>query len=140
MGSPRKWAACGGFFDVPAAQKRQAELDALMSAESFWNNREQAQKFIDEAATLRKKVDPLIAAENQLADIKKLVELSEGEPESAQLKLQQELQAELTKFKSDLDAFELRSLLSGPHDKRNCILSINSGAGGTEACDWANML
>jgi peptide chain release factor 2 len=136
----KNFRACGGFFDVPSAQKRQAELDALMSAESFWNNREQAQKLIDEAATLRKKVDPLVAAEKQLQDIKTLVELSEAEPESSQLKLQQELQAELTKFKTEIDAFELRSLLSGPHDKRNCIVSINSGAGGTEACDWANML
>src|SRR5947209_5112215 len=111
-----------------------------MSGESFWNNREQAQKLIDEAATLRKKVDPLVTAEKQLEDIKTLVELGESEPESARLKLQQELEAELKKFNRDVDAFELRSLLSGPHDKRNCILTINSGAGGTEACDWANML
>src|SRR5436305_7778831 len=111
-----------------------------MSAESFLHNREQVQKVIDEAATLRKKVDPLVTAEKQLEDIKTLVELGESEPESAQLKLQQELEAELKRFSRDLDAFELRSLLSGPHDKRNCILSINSGAGGTEACDWANML
>jgi peptide chain release factor 2 len=136
----KNFPVCGGFFDVPTAQKRQAELDALMSAETFWNNREQAQKLIDEAATLRKKVDPLVAAEKQLDDIKTLVELGESEPESAQLKLQQELDAEVKKFKSELDAFELRSLLSGPHDKRNCIIDINSGAGGTEACDWANML
>src|SRR5688572_5499089 len=111
----RNWAVCGGFFDVPSAQKRQAELDALMSAESFWNNREQAQKLIDEAATLRKKVDPLVAAEKQLEDIKTLVELAEGEPESSQLKLEQEVRVELKRFNTEVDAFELRSLLSGPH-------------------------
>ena len=49
---------CGGFFDVPSAQKRLAELDALMAADTFWNNREQAQKLIDEANSLRKKIDP----------------------------------------------------------------------------------
>lgn len=111
-----------------------------MAAETFWNNREQAQKLIDEAATLRKKVDPLVAAEKQLEDFKVLVELGEAEPEASQLKLQQELDADLAKFSRDIDAFELKSLLNGPHDKNNCILSINAGAGGTEACDWANML
>lgn len=111
-----------------------------MAAETFWNNREQAQKLIDEAATLRKKVDPLVAAEKQLEDFKVLVELGEAEPEASQLKLQQELDADLKKFSRDIDAFELKSLLNGPHDKNNCILSINAGAGGTEACDWANML
>src|SRR3954468_4553511 len=94
----KNFRACGGFFDVPTAQKRQAELDALMAAESFWNNREQAQKLIDEAATLRKKVDPLVTAERQLEDIKTMVELGEAEPEPAQLKLQQELTAEMDKF------------------------------------------
>src|SRR6185295_516750 len=46
----------------------------------------------------------------------------------------------VTKFLKDLDALELRVFLNGPHDRNNCILSINAGAGGTEACDWANML
>jgi peptide chain release factor 2 len=111
-----------------------------MSGETFWNNRDQAQKLIDEAATLRKKVDPLIEAEKQLEDFKVLIELGESEPESAQIKLERELAADIARFSRELDAFELRSLLSGPHDKNNSILSINAGAGGTEACDWANML
>ena len=111
-----------------------------MAGETFWNNREQAQKLIDEAATLRKKVDPLVEAEKELEDFKMMIELGEAEPEPAQVKLERELAADIAKFTKDLDAFELRSLLSGPHDKNNCILSINSGAGGTEACDWANML
>ena len=46
----------------------------------------------------------------------------------------------VTQLRSDLDDLELQVFLSGPQDKRNCILSINAGAGGTESCDWANML
>jgi peptide chain release factor 2 len=69
-----------------------------------------------------------------------MVELCEGEPEAAQLKHQRELDAEGTTFQKAIDALELGVLLSGPHDRRNCILSINAGAGGTEACDWASML
>jgi len=139
-----RWAAslliCGGFFDIPGAQKRLGELESLMAAETFWNNREQAQKAIDEANTLRGRIDPLIKAEKQLDDFKVMVELSEAEPEAEQLKHQQELERDLKKFSRDLDDLELKVFLGGPHDKNNCILSINSGAGGTESCDWANML
>ncbi len=125
---------------MPALQRRLGELDAEMARESFWNNREQAQRLIDEAASLRKKTEPLLGAEKQLEDFRVMVELAEAEPEAEQLKHQQELQRDLTRFTKALDALELGVLLSGPHDKKNCILSVNAGAGGTESCDWASML
>ena len=137
MGS---WRICGGFFDVPGAQKRLAELNALMAAENFWNNREQAQKTIDEANSLRNKIEPLLKAEKQVEDFQVMVELGEAEPEAAQVKVQKELESDLAKFFKELEALELRVFLNGPHDKKNCILSINAGAGGTEAQDWAEML
>jgi peptide chain release factor 2 len=111
-----------------------------MTAETFWNNREQAQKLIDEANTLRGKTEPLLKAEKQLDDFHVMVELSEGEPEAEQPKHQQEIERDLQKFARGLEELELRVFLNGPHDKNNCILSINAGAGGTESCDWANML
>jgi peptide chain release factor 2 len=61
-------------------------------------------------------------------------------PPAAQNAIEQELERDLAKFLKGLDALELRVFLSGPHDRSNCIMSINAGAGGTEACDWANML
>jgi len=121
-------------------QKRQSELDSLMASDTFWNNREQAQKLIDEGNTIRGKIDPLVQAEKQLEDFQVMLELGEAEPADAQLKLEQELERDLAKFLKALDSFELRVFLTGPHDKSNCILSINAGAGGTEACDWAGML
>jgi peptide chain release factor 2 len=69
-----------------------------------------------------------------------MAELAAGEPEAAQAALEKELARDASRFTTDLDALELRILLSGPQDKNNCILSINAGAGGTESCDWANML
>jgi peptide chain release factor 2 len=111
-----------------------------MAGENFWNNREQAQKLIEEANALRGKTEPLLKAEKQLDDFKVMIELSEAEPEAEQLKHQQELERDLTKFNRELDELELRVFLNGPHDKSNCILSINAGAGGTESCDWASML
>jgi peptide chain release factor 2 len=121
-------------------QKRQGELDSLMAGEAFWNNREQAQKLIDEANSIRGKVEPLAQAEKQLADARVMIELGEAEPPAAQAQIEKDLERELAKLLKDLDALELKVYLNGPHDRSNCILSINSGAGGTEACDWAGML
>src|SRR6266496_4543713 len=111
-----------------------------MAADNFWNNREQAQKLIDESNSLRGKTEPLLKAEKQLEDFQVMVELGEAEPEAAQAKIQQELERDLAKFFKELDSLELKVFLNGPHDRSNCIMSINAGAGGTESCDWANML
>jgi peptide chain release factor 2 len=121
-------------------QKRQGELDTLMAAENFWNNREQAQKLIDEAGGLRRKLEPLFQLEKQLDDLKVMVELGEAEPEERQAAVFKEVEPETKRFVEQVDKFELDVLLAGPHDRKNCILSINAGAGGTEACDWAGML
>ena len=111
-----------------------------MATDNFWNNREQAQKIIEEANSLRDKVEPLLTAEKKLEDFQVMVELGEAEPIEAQDKIQQELERDLSKYFKELDALELKVFLNGPHDRSNCIMSINSGAGGTESCDWANML
>ncbi len=111
-----------------------------MAAETFWSNREQAQKLIQEANSLRDKIDPLLKAEKELEDFRVMVELGEAEPEAAQLKIQQELEIDLARFFKGLDALELKVFLNGPHDRSSCIVSINAGAGGTESCDWASML
>ena len=83
---------CGGFFDIPGARKRLGELESLMAGETFWNNREQAQKIIEEANSLRDKVEPLLTAEKKLEDFQVMVELGEAEPVEAQDKIQQELE------------------------------------------------
>jgi peptide chain release factor 2 len=111
-----------------------------MAADNFWSNREQAQKLIDESNSLRGRIDPLLEAEKHVADFRVMVELGQAEPPEAQAKVHRELERDVAKFLKDLDALELKVFLNGPHDRNNCILSINAGAGGTEACDWANML
>lgn len=111
-----------------------------MAKENFWNNQLQAQKLIEEANSIRRKVDPLLAAIRQVEDFRGLVELAEAEPETEQLKHQTEMEREFAVFQKEVGALELRVLLNGPHDRCNCIFSINAGAGGTEACDWARML
>ncbi|MGA4578827.1 peptide chain release factor 2 [Limisphaera sp. VF-2] len=130
----------GGFFDVAGAQRRLGEIESLMAGENFWANREQAQKLIEESSQLRSKIEPLLKAEKQLEDLRLMLELGRAEPPSAQPAIAADLAAETERFLKELDKLELRILLNGPHDHRNCIMSINAGAGGTESCDWAAML
>jgi peptide chain release factor 2 len=111
-----------------------------MAADTFWNNREQAQKLIDEAGLLRKRSDPLLDAKKKLEDLQVMIELCESEPAESHPGHLKELEADVARFTKQLDALELRVLLNGPRDKCHCIFSINAGAGGTEAQDWAEML
>jgi peptide chain release factor 2 len=116
------------------------ELDAEMARDTFWSNRDQAQRLIDEANSIRKRVEPLLAAEKQAEDFRGLIELAEAEPPAEQTKHEQEFGLELERFTRELEDLELRLFLNSPHDRNNCILSVNAGAGGTESCDWAAML
>ena len=111
-----------------------------MSAGDFWDHRESAQKVVDEVSRLKKKIEPLIVAEGKLADLITLTELGEDEEPAGQSDIAAEIEGELEDFLPQVDRLELAALLSDPLDKNNCILSINAGAGGTESCDWANML
>jgi peptide chain release factor 2 len=121
-------------------QNRLAEINALMAADNFWNNREKAQTVIDEAGVIRNKIEPLQKLEKQLDDFRVMLELGEAEPTASQAKVEAELTRDFAIFFKELDALELKLFLNGPHDKKNCIFTINSGAGGTESQDWAEML
>jgi len=111
-----------------------------MSREDFWNDRESAQKLMDETSSIRRKLDPLKEGERKLQDVEVMLELGTEEPESVQETIEADLSKDLASFRKEFEALELGSLLTGPHDANNCILSINAGAGGTESCDWADML
>jgi len=111
-----------------------------MSQDNFWNNRAYAQKLVDESASIKRRIEPLLKAETQHADMLTMLELADGEDEATQKDIHSELSADLSKFNERLEALELELMLDGPHDHSNCIFSINAGAGGTESCDWANML
>ena len=125
---------------MPKLTQRLAELEAQMTGEKFWNNQEAAQKVINETNDIRGKLDPLARFGKQLEDLQVMLELAQAEPEAMQLKLEAEITVDTNKLLAELDAFELRTFLNGPHDKNNCIFTINAGAGGTEAQDWAEML
>ena len=111
-----------------------------MSQDKFWDNRIHAQKLVDESAAIKRRIEPLLKAEIQQADMETMLELAAGEDDASRQDIQSELTADLVKFTGHLESLELELMLDGPHDRSNCIFSINAGAGGTESCDWADML
>ena len=123
---------------MPKLQSRLAELEGLMSEPDFWNHKERAQQNVEEVSVLRGKVAPVLAVERQADDLIVLIELVSEEADSANAAA--EVEAEYHALLKALDDFELKMLLSGPNDHYNAFLSIQAGAGGTEAQDWGDML
>ena len=112
-----------------------------MAAPDFWNSRERAQTLVEEVSRLRNSIQPFLTLERSMEDLEVLKELAEEETDAAgRDAAAREVAAEHDAMLAKLEAFELQSYLSGPQDKSNCFLVIHSGAGGTESCDWADML
>jgi peptide chain release factor 2 len=134
-------AISGGIFDGDTKQARIQDLEAQMSEASFWDDQAAAQKVIAEVNRLKNTVNPARAFNADIGDMLAMLELVDemnGDPDVESY--QQELIDTLKRLQPKLDQLELASFLSGPHDACNAFLTINSGAGGTESCDWADML
>jgi peptide chain release factor 2 len=108
-----------------------------MEAIDFWNDTTSAQRTVGEANAIRRKIDPLKKLIQQNEDVAVLLDLAKEEKDED---LHKEALVEFRNLIGDLEKFELLMLLDRPNDDSNCYLLINSGAGGTEACDWADML
>lgn len=106
-----------------------------MSALDFWDDQKSANKVISELKDVKDKYESFKSLNDDIEGLQELVELAE-EDES----LQEEIDQEVVGINKRMDSLELKFYLSGKFDKENAFLSINSGAGGTEACDWAGML
>ncbi|NBB78301.1 MAG: peptide chain release factor 2 [Verrucomicrobia bacterium] len=129
------------YLDGDAKQERIAALEAQMSEPSFWEDPSTAQKVIADANRLKHAVHPVRDFQKELEDLHAMLELVDemaGEPEVDDY--EQEIIHTLNRLEPKLDALELASFLNGPNDGCNAFLTINSGAGGTESCDWAEML
>ena len=113
----------------------------MMSAPDFWNSRERAQSVVEEVSKVRNKIQPLLGFERAVEDLEVLKLLAEEETDPThQATAIQEVEAEHNALVKNLESFELQSYLSGSQDRSNCFLTIHPGAGGTESCDWADML
>ena len=131
----------GGIFDGDTKLKRIAELEGQMANPSFWDDQQAAQKVIGEANRLKGTVNPSKSFNAEVEDLKAMLELVEemgDDPDAAEY--EQEVINTLKRLQPKLDELELASFLTGPHDSCNALLTIHAGAGGTESCDWADML
>ena len=111
-----------------------------MAAPDFWDHRERAQKDVADVSSIRAKLNPLSSLESRIEDLDVLRELALEEPEDKRAEAAAEVLSELDAIEKALDKFEISALLSGEHDNCPAFLSIQAGAGGTESCDWADML
>jgi len=109
----------------------------LSQAPGFWDNQQSAQKTMQEIADRKDWIGTWEGAVRSVEDVQALIDLAS---EVADETMEADIIQELARCKKSVDDLELRKILSGVDDDRNCILTINAGAGGTEAQDWAEML
>ncbi len=125
----------GGFFDADAKRKELENLEAQISAPDFWNDSEQAQKIVQQRSRLEKALEKQEEFETDVSDAEVLFEFAETDANSVR-----ELNDLIVRLEMEVGEAETQSLLSGETDANNAICSIQSGAGGTDAQDWAQML
>ena len=112
-----------------------------MAAPDFWSNRERAQSDVEEVSRLRSLISPFQELEREIEDFNALQQLAAEETgATARAQAEKEVATEYARLIHKLEEFELRQFLSGENDRANAFLTIHSGAGGTESCDWADML
>ncbi|HSY53140.1 MAG TPA: peptide chain release factor 2, partial [Opitutaceae bacterium] len=128
------------FLDGEQKQREIEAMEAGMGAPGFWDNNERAQKHIAKLNGLKRAINPLVAFQKKLADAEVMVELIESASDADGESYAKELNASVAALVEELDKLEIASFLSGRFDHNNAILSIQIGAGGTESCDWADML
>ncbi len=137
MNSSASWINSGCIFDLAGKAARLEVLEQQTTAAGFWNDQETAQKVLKEQNDLRAAIGRHTDLVKELEDQRTLLTLAADEGDSETL---QEVTRDLQELSRQVRSLELQTVLSGPYEKGNAILSINAGAGGTESQDWAQML
>ena len=127
----------GGIFDLDNREKSVRQLEEQSSAPSFWNDNAAAQKVLQLLTSQKEWVDGWQKLKKLADDSESLIEMAELENEEGVLV---EIQKDLQTLETEIGNLEFKNMLSGEDDQKNAILTIHSGAGGTESQDWAQML
>ncbi len=127
----------GGIFDVEKKKKRLQELDLSSQNPDVWNNHKEMQNINQEKASLEKVVGSWAQLNQKIEDAQLLLEMTQEEGDEEGFN---ELKLEMDIITAHATSLETQSLLNGELDQNSSYMTINSGAGGTEACDWAGML
>ena len=108
-----------------------------MSKAGFWDNPDSAQSVVSQLSALKSVIEPVEEMQREVKDIQELFELAAAESDAEEI---EQLEDDLDALVKRCERIELAGLLSRPEDMKNCFFSIHAGAGGTESCDWANMM
>lgn len=127
----------GTIFDLSTKENRLQELESIIAQDGFWDNPEQTKPLLKERTALAAKIDRFRGLTSDVEDNALLLEMALEEADEATLA---EISAHLKALSRDIESFSLSLMLDGENDANNAIVSINAGAGGTEAQDWAEML
>ncbi len=131
------WVKLRTIFDVPALTAKIQDLEQVAAQPAFWDNQDSAQCTLQELNDLKAHLQQLDQWQANLDDARAVLELLELEDDASLL---QEAHSNVTQLSHELDQWELQQLLSGTYDQKGAVLTINAGAGGTDAQDWAEML
>ena len=124
----------GGHFDVEKINKHIKELEKEMLKENFWDDKRSAEKLIGELNSLRDTSNSIKSLKDKINNaLEMLMETTDSD-------ILNIIENEINDITEEVSKLEVSCLLNGPYDKNDCVLEIHSGAGGTEACDWAMML
>ena len=123
----------GGLFDLDSKKERIKEIDKLMLDGSFWNDSETANKLVSELKSIQNVVSNVENISNSISGNLELVNSDDQE-------LLLLVENEYALLKEAIYHLEIETYLSGEYDSCNATIEIHAGAGGTESCDWANML
>ncbi|MCJ7784378.1 MAG: peptide chain release factor 2 [Desulfobacterales bacterium] len=126
-----------GIFDPEGKRKRLDEIEKMMAKPDLWEGGEAAQKLLKERSSLLESLSPWEEERKALEEMEIFLQLVE---EQGDEKEAQELLERVQKSEEAVDQIEFRRMLGGDHDPSNAIVSVNAGAGGTEAQDWVEML
>lgn len=128
---------CGGFFDPDKLKIKLKKLNEQSASNDLWEDQEKAKTVLRQKSETEAELTRFEQAELKFADLKEMLELAEAENEE---ELVQETEQQLQELDSYMQVYQLESFFSGEADQNSCYLEVHSGAGGTEAQDWAQML
>ena len=127
----------GEVLQIARSKADLGDLRRQMEYDGFWDDHEKAQKITQRCNTLERKIENFEKLEALLEDTITMIELAQEEGDDSS---DEEIVADAEKFKEQLAAEKLKTLLTGEYDNSNAILTLHAGAGGTEAQDWTQML
>ena len=127
----------GTLFDLDKARTDLSEIEKKQEDPAVWADLALSTELAKKAQSLKKKIDLFEKAYKILSDAEELVELAAEEDDDSFLP---EIDAELLSAERDIEEMRLRTLLKGKYDDCDAIMTLHAGAGGTEACDWTEML